>query len=753
MNYNALLLLDKHHKLKKDYSTILLNNNQFTHNKEKYNKYINIRTKNKQKSQTMEKCYSVKPCSYIIPRDVILRDIFQQSMKTYKIKSKNDLNTNENNNNRKQILGRIKKIIFDKQIYYDIYIKTIYLYDLLLLKKENIAIKIKNKFEKFRAAPNILIALTAFFLILKFNYVENKMIKAKKILKVFDDLDITLDELHEMEVLALKLIDYELTFQTPYSFMELFLMNGIIFNEDYLQSDSSFIIYELAIETVENIMENSNEYFKYNYFYLCCSIVSYVREKFKINKWPKIFEINFGIKFDEFVDVYNIFFPKNSEKVENNKSCKKNVRYFYNSDFINIKNLKSINNIINVLKIMKSADKVKRVKEKYNRIDLFTNFNNNENLNENHQQHINDNINTNSNSQNKRKVGLKKNFTLISYKSPEKTKRTRTKTLVSSLISKFNGENINKITSLYIHRNEKKLSENKYIKEKSIEDKGKDNKYNISNSSCNDESEKEEINELETITKSILPKSYNKHKKNIYFKNRNNQIFNKSFNPYYKSNLDTTYSTNLRLKFFNIKNRNKDIKANNLNNSNINNSYNKSNLNLNNFDNKEKISNYNRKFTEKKLNKELLNSELNKKQKMFFYSNNNSSNLNQTSSEEFHFYRHKPNIKQENPEINNISKNKEENSDFPTCESSDPKLSFNDFSIRKTYGNIKNSDLGINNGIEENKKGEKDLKKCIDKNKIYNKLKNTKISFADSSFSRKMGLRKFYKQKNLVENK
>lgn len=310
MNYNVLLLLDKHHKLKKDYSTILLNNNQFTHNKEKYNKYINIRTKNKQKSQTMEKCYSVKPCSYIIPRDVILRDIFQQSMKTYKIKSKNDLNTNENNNNRKQILGRIKKIIFDKQIYYDIYIKTIYLYDLLLLKKENIAIKIKNKFEKFRTAPNILIALTAFFLILKFNYVENKMIKAKKILKVFDDLDITLDELHEMEVLALKLIDYELTFQTPYSFMELFLMNGIIFNEDYLQSDSSFIIYELAIETVENIMENSNEYFKYNYFYLCCSIVSYVREKFKINKWPKIFEINFGIKFDEFVDVYNIFFPK-----------------------------------------------------------------------------------------------------------------------------------------------------------------------------------------------------------------------------------------------------------------------------------------------------------------------------------------------------------------------------------------------------------------------------------------------------------
>ena len=61
-------------------------------------------------------------------------------------------------------------------------------------------------------------------------------------------------------------------------------------------------------------METSNEYFKYDYFYLCCSIICFVRDKFKVNKWPKALENNFGIKFEEFHDVYKIFFPKNNDK-------------------------------------------------------------------------------------------------------------------------------------------------------------------------------------------------------------------------------------------------------------------------------------------------------------------------------------------------------------------------------------------------------------------------------------------------------
>ena len=576
MNYNALLLLDKHHKIKKDYSSCVLNNNQFNLNKEKYNKYINIRTKNKEKFQIIEKCYSVKPISYIMPKDIILKDIFQNSMRIYKAKEKyyfNSNNNNEGNINRKQILSRIKKIILDKKINYDIYIKTIYLYDLLLLKKENASIKIKNKFKKFFQAQNILIALTAFVLILKFNYSENKMIRMKKLLQNLDDLDITLQDLYEMEISALKLIDYDLSFHTPYSFMELFLINGIIFNEDYLQLDASFKIYDLAKETIENIMEMSNDYFKYNYFYLCCCIISYVRDTIHINKWPKVFEINFGIKFDDFSDVYNIFFQKNNnEKIENNMNIKINKRNFYNSDIINIKNLKSINNIINVLKIMKSADKIKRVKEKINKIDLVNN-NNNNNINNNIpnenkiEQYNNNNIqaNSNSNSANKIKVSLKKNHNALSFKSPEKAKIS--KSSIPYLISKLNEENINRVSSLYIKS-----------------------------------TEKDEINELENATnKYSLARSYNKYRRNINKKEKNIIMNNNSYINSFKRNLESSYVSNNKNNLINFidtyKSKKKENKDNILNKSNIN-VYNQSFYKAKNYK-------YFDKNTEKKIKQEI----------------------------------------------------------------------------------------------------------------------------------------------------
>ena len=672
MNYNALLLLDKHHKIKKDYSSCVLNNNQFNLNKEKYNKYINIRTKNKEKFQIIEKCYSVKPISYIMPKDIILKDIFQNSMRIYKAKEKyyfNSNNNNEGNINRKQILLRIKKIILDKKINYDIYIKTIYLYDLLLLKKENASMKIKNKFKKFFQAQNILIALTAFVLILKFNYSENKMIRMKKLLQNLDDLDITLQDLYEMEISALKLIDYDLSFHTPYSFMELFLINGIIFNEDYLQLDASFKIYDLAKETIENIMEMSNDYFKYNYFYLCCCIISYVRDTIHINKWPKVFEINFGIKFDDFSDVYNIFFQKNNnEKIENNMNIKINKRNFYNSDIINIKNLKSINNIINVLKIMKSADKIKRVKEKINKIDLVNN-NNNNNINNNIpnenkiEQYNNNNIqaNSNSNSANKIKVSLKKNHNALSFKSPEKAKIS--KSSIPYLISKLNEENINRVSSLYIKS-----------------------------------TEKDEINELENATnKYSLARSYNKYRRNINKKEKNIIMNNNSYINSFKRNLESSYVSNNKNNLINFidtyKSKKKENKDNILNKSNIN-VYNQSFYKAKNYK-------YFDKNTEKK-------------------------------------------IKQEISENDTLSKNKEENSEIPTCESSDPKLSFNDFSIRKTYRNKK---------LKNDAGGDPRGRDGVEKKNFFNKLKNTKISGNDNLCGRKIGVRKFYKQKNLEENK
>ena len=736
MNYNALLLLDKHHKQKKDYSSSVLNIHQYALNKEKYNKYINIRTKNKQKFHSTEKYYSVKPSIYTIPKDINLKDIFQQEKKTYKDKIRlysyyhvND----DTNENRKQIFSKIKKIIEDKRVNFDIYIKTIYLYDLICIKKEYVESEFKDK---FKSTPNILIALTAFILIMKFNYVESKMTRLKKILEYFGDIDIHLKDIYEMEIFILKLIDYELSFQTPLSYLELLLINGIVFSEDYLQSDSSFNIYELAKESLENIMEKSNEYFKYDYFYLSCSIISFVRDKAKINKWPKALEFNFGTKFEEFYDVYKIFFQKNNEKVENSKFTRSKERNFHNSDIINIKNLKNINNIINVLKIIKSPDKHKKVKEKTNKNDFKINFSN-ERKNENQHQYTNNDIATSSSPLNKIKVGLKKNWNVSSYKFNEKANISKSQ--LSSMISKVNEEKINKVSVLYMKRNDQNISENKNNKNNNKENEKIKN--NLSSSFSNDISEKDEINELETMNKFSLAKSYNKYKRIINIRDRNEHLDNKSFINSYKPNLDYSLSTYQRNTLINKISKNKEIKDKN-NKSNINN-YDYLNVNLNNFSSSRRKYKYFNKNTEKKINKEILN-----KEKQNFNSNKNSSTLTQNSFCEFNFYRHKPNIKKEILENDNtFSKIKEENSDIPTCESSDPKLSLNDFSIRKTYRSKKFKKDELDKNIE------KDSKKGIVKTNNYNKIINIKISTDGNPLSRKIGVRKFYKQKNLEENK
>ena len=736
MNYNALLLLDKHHKQKKDYSSSVLNIHQYALNKEKYNKYINIRTKNKQKFHSTEKYYSVKPSIYTIPKDINLKDIFQQEKKTYKNKIRlysyyhvND----DTNENRKQIFSKIKKIIEDKRVNFDIYIKTIYLYDLICIKKEYVESEFKDK---FKSTPNILIALTAFILIMKFNYVESKMTRLKKILEYFGDFDIHLKDIYEMEIFILKLIDYELSFQTPLSYLELLLINGIVFSEDYLQSDSSFNIYELAKESLENIMEKSNEYFKYDYFYLSCSIISFVRDKAKINKWPKALEFNFGTKFEEFYDVYKIFFQKNNEKVENSKFTRSKERNFHNSDIINIKNLKNINNIINVLKIIKSPDKHKKVKEKTNKNDFKINFSN-ERKNENQHQYTNNDIATSSSPLNKIKVGLKKNWNVSSYKFNEKANISKSQ--LSSMISKVNEEKINKVSVLYMKRNDQNISENKNNKNNNKENEKIKN--NLSSSFSNDISEKDEIHELETMNKFSLAKSYNKYKRIINIRDRNEHLDNKSFINSYKPNLDYSLSTYQRNTLINKISKNKEIKDKN-NKSNINN-YDYLNVNLNNFSSSRRKYKYFNKNTEKKINKEILN-----KEKQNFNSNKISSTLTQTSFCEFNFYKHKPNIKKEILENDNtFSKIKEENSDIPTCESSDPKLSLNDFSIRKTYRSKKFKK------DNEDKNIEKDSKKDIVKTNNYNKIINIKISTDGNPLSRKIGVRKFYKQKNLEENK
>ena len=777
MNYNALLLLDKHHKHKINFSLNASNINQLSFFNNKNNHNINVSSKDIQK---YKKCYSVKPSMYMIPKDVIVKEIFENAIKSSNNYKKeygiNDKNINNDSNiNRKYIFEKIKKFVLINHINYSAFVKTIFLYDLLYFQKEKVENSIK-KFESFYDLDNLSIALISFIIILKFNSEENKMLSLKKFVKNFEEgkEKIIFENICEMEIIALQLINYNLTFQTPFSFLELFLINGIIFNEDCIHSDLSFDVYDLANETLEKIMKVSNEYFKYNYFYLSCSVIMFVRERFKINRWPKALEITFDVNYEEFYDIYNIFFTKNNKsKNINNINNKINIKSFYNADIINISNLKNMSNIISVLKIMKSADKYKKAKDQINKLDLF---NKKEEKEENFSINNNNDSNININSINRIKVGLKKNWNTDYFKSPGKL--ILNKSSKSSILAKMNQENKNLIDTLY---------------NKNIENNKKENMNEANNNIEKNEAKKNEeiqIKKNDSNTEEILKKdSFDVEKNKIYINKsthkyrKNKSIVNKNYQENYrindisknsnkindeinnnsKINIFENYTLNVnfykKINYMNkrnnkiLNNNQKEIIPNNLNYSNIN-SYNLSSKNSN---LKNKISNrYYSKYTEKKRNF-IINNNLIKK---------NNFNLNQTSFNDFLYSKNKKNKINENNNESNyndnfISKNKEESSNAPTCESSNLKISLNDFSIRKSYRLKKNltkneekheEKLNISPKKEKNKKYEKEYRKILEKNKSYNKLLDPKKSFSESTYNRKTGVRKYYKQKNLLEN-
>ena len=58
----------------------------------------------------------------------------------------------------------------------------------------------------------------------------------------------------------------------------------------------------------------------------------------------------------------------------------------------------------------------------------------------------------------------------------------------------------------------------------------------------------------------------------------------------------------------------------------------------------------------------------------------------------------------------------------------------------------------LNEGALTNYRNEKEGRKLLEKNKSYNKLMDNNMPFSDKTYNRKTGVRKFYKQKNLLEN-
>ena len=248
--------------------------------------------------------YAVKPVSCIIPRDLNLKRIFIQLFdSSFLLYDNNNIYTSlsqEQLLNRKNIIESIKKFIIIHKIKYKLLYYVIYLFDIL--------ISYNNKSKLISNLENLGLGST--ILMVKFMSEEYLMISLKQFENFYDNKNYTINQLQDIEINCLKLIDYYLNFPTPFSFMELLLLNGVVFSTDNVKNEISHNIYNLILSILEKIMLKSNEYVKYNPLHLCCGVVAYCREYYQIEKWPKILAKVFNVKEKNFENIYNEFFSQ-----------------------------------------------------------------------------------------------------------------------------------------------------------------------------------------------------------------------------------------------------------------------------------------------------------------------------------------------------------------------------------------------------------------------------------------------------------
>ena len=297
---------------------------------------------------------SVKPVFCVIPRDLNLKDIFiQLTHSTFTLYNDNKTYiklSQEQIVKRKYIIESIKRFIVNHRIKYKILYNIIYMFDILICYNDKK--KLISSLEKLGLGSTILM--------IKFIYEEFLMIPLNKFQLFYENNKYTINELQEIELICLKLIDYYMNFPTPLSFMELLLLNGVVFSTDNIENEISHKIYNMILIILEKIMITSNEYIKYNPLYLTCCIVAYCREYYELEKWPKILSSVFDVNQLYFDDIYDKFFSpyihhykknyiindrflnKKSEK----KDCYKNNQEKNNNDV----NINYINKEININK-------------------------------------------------------------------------------------------------------------------------------------------------------------------------------------------------------------------------------------------------------------------------------------------------------------------------------------------------------------------------------------------------------------------
>jgi hypothetical protein len=114
-------------------------------------------------------------------------------------------------------------------------------------------------------------------------------------------------DIKKSEMICLKLLGYKLDRNSPYDFLEYFLKNGILFENEYLDHFDEFElkeIYDFPYKILNFFLFDSR-YLDFTPLQITCAIITFTREKFKLREsWSRKFSEIYNIKLEDFMNCY-----------------------------------------------------------------------------------------------------------------------------------------------------------------------------------------------------------------------------------------------------------------------------------------------------------------------------------------------------------------------------------------------------------------------------------------------------------------
>ena len=293
-------------------------------------------------SMCNEKICALKIQKYNQPKDISIYCIFKNLLRKKDLiflkTPKKDNLTYTDYINRKEIIIQIKHFIQKYRINQTCFYYCVYLIDKLLVKKLKLKI--------YEIGIGVLIISA------KFLQIDSRLphlYKFQEILK--PNQKMSLNKLINIELICLKALNYDLCIIDPYIFINIILINGILFNTDAEIGQLNPSIYHCPFKIYDKIITENNDYYQYHPFYLAFACVSFSRKLYQLNNWDIVFTEVFNITFNDIEDIYNFIYD--FERLCKEKENKKKRELEEEMENLNINkeiSSKEKNNFINEVK-------------------------------------------------------------------------------------------------------------------------------------------------------------------------------------------------------------------------------------------------------------------------------------------------------------------------------------------------------------------------------------------------------------------